>query len=169
MGRKPHRGKHHHHHRHGRRLFVILLAVDDANDLFAEHHTEGEHHDMPPILIAPPTAAVSSILANDARTFALLILEAADDGVVLAPSKGPFTINVADPAGLLAETAGSTDNTTPTTFKLAGSSATGQATITVTDTSLNIVGSLVLTVTAVTPPPPPPPKATQLAPFLIPQ
>jgi len=126
---------------------------------------------MPPTPIAAPTNAVSSILANDARTFNLVILEAADDGVVIAPaSVGPYTVAVADPSGLLAVTPGSPDNTTATTFKLAGSSATGSATITVTDTSNNLVGSATLAVTAVAPPPPPPPAPpTQLAPFIVPQ
>ena len=122
---------------------------------------------MPQVPISAPTNAVSSILANDARIFNLIILEAADDGVVIAPpSKGPYNVAFADPAGLLAVTPGSPDNSTPTTFKLASGIATGTATITVTDTSNNLVGTVTLTVTPVVPPPPVP---TQLAPFVVPQ
>lgn len=136
--RRPERGHHHHHGRnHPRRLYLVIVAVAEKPLRSCdENPTEGKHN-MPPIPIAAPTNAVSSIAANDPRTFALLILEAGDDGVVIAaPSKGPFTVNVADPSGLLAETAGSADNTTPTTFKLAGTTASGTVLITVTDTSV---------------------------------
>lgn len=127
---------------------------------------------MPPIPIAAPTNAISSVLANDARIFLLLLLEAADDGVVInpLPSKGPFTFNFADPAGLLTVTAGATDNSTPTMFELADTSGTkaGSVLITITDTANNLVATVQFTVNPVTPPPPPP-GPTQLAAFVVPQ
>jgi hypothetical protein len=81
-----------------------------------------------------------NLVIGDATVYNLVLAETSK-GQPFPLGAGPFTVAVADPNGILKVTAGSPDNTTPTTFQLAGAGAVGTATVTVTDTQFNLVGT----------------------------
>jgi hypothetical protein len=74
------------------------------------------------------------LLSNDTKGLNLVLAETAK-GVAVPLSKGPFTLDVQDPANTITVTPGSADQTTPTNFKPNGSGAVGTVTVVVTDTS----------------------------------
>lgn len=75
------------------------------------------------------------IFSNDPKGLNLALVESAK-GVQIPLSKGPFTVDVQDPANTITVTRVGTDEVVPTNFKPNGSGATGTVTITVTDTSV---------------------------------
>lgn len=75
------------------------------------------------------------IFSNDTKGLNLVLAETAA-GVAVPLSKGPFTIDVQDPANTVTVTPGSADQTTPANFKPNGSGAVGTVTVVVTDTSV---------------------------------
>ncbi len=101
------------------------------------------------------------IFSNDTKGLNLVLAETAK-GVAIALSKGPFTIDVQDPANTCTFTPGSADQTTPANWKPNGSGAVGTVTVTVTDTSVTpplAAAPISFDVVAPAPPPPPVPDA----------
>ena len=103
---------------------------------------------------------VQQILTNDPNGVDLTLLETAK-GAPVPLSKGPFTVDVADPNGCVTIVPGSADQTTPTSLVANGSGNTGAVTVTVTDTSNGLVTPP--TVLQVVAPPPPAPDAIEVA------
>lgn len=97
---------------------------------------------------------ITQILNNDPKGAFVTIAEADANGNAVA-SSGPFAIAVDDPNGLVAVTAGSPDNTTPTRI-VANGSGVGSVNVTVTDQSNGAKGAAALAIVAPPPPPPPP-------------
>jgi hypothetical protein len=112
----------------------------------------------------PPSNAVTQLLSNDTKGINLALVESAA-GVEVALSKGPFAVDVQDPAGAISYTPGSDDQSTPSNFKANGSGNTGTVTVTVTDTSNGLKGTASFDVVA---PAPPPPAADKLDVFFTP-
>jgi len=109
---------------------------------------------------------ITQILNNDPQGAFVSIAETNADGSAFA-SAGPFAIKVDDPNKLVAVTAGSPDNTTPTRI-VGNGSGVGSVDVTVTDTSNNAVGKATLQIVAPTPPPPPPPPVPKLTVGFVP-
>ena len=124
-------------HRHPRHLYVFLLAAGSDRWLhLKEHHVQ--------------------IFSNDPKGLNLALVESAK-GVQLPLSKGPFNVDVVDPASTITVTRVGTDEVVPTNFKPNGSGATGTVTITVTDTSVTpplVAAPISFDVVAPAPPPP---------------
>jgi hypothetical protein len=104
-----------HHRRHARKFLLVSFIGEDKLTM--------------------------QIFSNDPKGLNLTIQEILAATGQVFPSVGPFTVAVADPGKTITVTAGSPDNTTPTNFKPNGTAAVGTVTVTVTDTSNNLVGT----------------------------
>ncbi len=103
----------------------------------------------------PPTNAVTQLRTDDAKGINLALVESAA-GTEVPLSKGPFAVDVQDPANTITYMPGSDDQATPSNFKPNGSGNTGAVTVTVTDKSNGLAGTASFSVVAPAPPPPPP-------------
>jgi hypothetical protein len=142
---KKHRG-------HPRRFLLVMLRTEAQLSSFQFANWIIEGH-----------MANKQLLSNATKGFVLTLAESfvPTDGTpptALPLSAGPFTVDVADPGNTIVVTPGSPDQKTPTIFRANGTGATGSVTVTVTDTSNGLKGSVTFDVVApATPPPPPPP------------
>ena len=120
-------------------LNVIEAALREAAEHGREHHPRHARKFLLVSFIGEDKLTMQ-IFSNDPKGLNLTIQEVLKATGQIFPSAGPFTLDVADPSKTVTMTAGTPDNVTPTNFKPNGTAAVGTVTVTVTDTSNNLVG-----------------------------
>jgi hypothetical protein len=125
---------------------VAYLVRADGLSPYFPRIRKGELFVNPQILVTDITLGLNLTLAESLK------------GASFPLTKGPFTLQLSDPANTVQVNEGSADQTTPTNFVANGTGNLGTFTFTVTDTSVTppLVSNIVsVDVVAAAPPPPP--------------
>jgi hypothetical protein len=128
-------------------LEAVLLDIDrlETDLLTLRRERRRREHELLVFFLRPRTSTTEGkltmqIFSNDPNGLNLALAETSA-GVPVPLSAGPFTVTIADPNNTITDTEGSPDQTTPDNYKPNGTGNVGTVTVTVTDTSNNLVGT----------------------------